>query len=267
MGWGIHSGGSARCALLVLNKRSPQQALRANSTHDARICLHRQRMFSVSLNDKTTIDNQKQLNELFRTDCLFLQEGGSIVLSGDIALGPNVIFGGTNRISGPARIEAGSVLTNVDLGRNSVVRSHSIISNLKAGDNNLFGPFCFIRDDCVVENDVILGAHVEIARSSFGSGVKISHRVFVADASIGRNTIIGAGTVFCNFDGKARQPISVGAEVTVGSGTMLVAPLSIGDNVVIGAGSVVTKDLSSDTKFVQMRQSYTTMRTTLKASA
>jgi bifunctional UDP-N-acetylglucosamine pyrophosphorylase/glucosamine-1-phosphate N-acetyltransferase len=156
--------------------------------------IDRQRMFSISFKDKTTIDNQKQLNQLFRTDCLFLQEGASIVLSGDIALGPNVIFVGTNRISGPASIEAGSVLTNVDLGRNTVVRCHSIISNLKAGDNNLFGPFCFIRDDCVVENDVILGAHVETARSSFGSGVKISHRAFVGDARIGRNTIIGAGT-------------------------------------------------------------------------
>jgi bifunctional UDP-N-acetylglucosamine pyrophosphorylase/glucosamine-1-phosphate N-acetyltransferase len=211
-------------------------------------------MFSISFKDKTTIDNQKQLNELFRSDCLFLQEGGSVVLSGDITLGPNVIFAGDNRISGPAKIEAGSALTNVELGCDNVVRSHSILSDLKAGDNNLFGPFCFIRDNCVVEHHAILGAHVETARSRFGSGVKISHRAFVGDASIGRNTIIGAGTVFCNFDGKDRQPIVVGADVLVGSGTMLVAPLSIGDNVVIGAGSVVTKDLPAATKFVQMRR-------------
>jgi bifunctional UDP-N-acetylglucosamine pyrophosphorylase / glucosamine-1-phosphate N-acetyltransferase len=224
-------------------------------------------MFSISLEDNTTIDSQKQLRELFRTDCLFLQEGGSIVFTGDITLGPNVIFGGTNRISGPATIEAGSVLTDVDLGRNNIVRSHSVISNLKAGDNNVFGPFCFIRDNCVVENDAILGAYVETARSSFHSGVKISHRAFVGDASIGRNTIIGAGTVFCNYDGTSRRPISVGADVTVGSGTMLVAPLTIGDNIIIGAGSVVTRDLSANTKFVQTRQNHTTTRTTLKASA
>jgi bifunctional UDP-N-acetylglucosamine pyrophosphorylase / glucosamine-1-phosphate N-acetyltransferase len=212
-------------------------------------------MFSKSLKDNTTIDDQTQLNELFQTDCLFLQKGGSVVLSGDIVLGPNVIFAGTNRISGPARIDAGSVLTNVDLGRNTIIRSHSIISDLKAGDDNIFGPFCFIRDGCAVGNDVILGTHVEATRSSFGSGVKISHRAFVGDASIGRNTIIGAGAVFCNFDGNGRRPISIGAGVTVGSGTMLVAPLSIGDNVVIGAGSVVTKDLPADTKFVQIRGS------------
>jgi bifunctional UDP-N-acetylglucosamine pyrophosphorylase/glucosamine-1-phosphate N-acetyltransferase len=215
--------------------------------------INRQYMFSILLEGKTTIDNQKRLNELFRTDCLFLREGGSIVLSGDIALGPNVIFAGSNRISGPARIETGSVLTDVELGRNNIVRSHSVISNLKAGDNNLFGPFCFVRDGCMVENDVILGAHVETTRSSFRSGVKISHRAFVGDASVGRNTIIGAGTVFCNFDGTGRQSISIGDGVTVGSGTMLVAPLSIGDNIIIGSGSVVTKDLSANTKFVQKR--------------
>ena len=212
-------------------------------------------MFSISFKDRTTIDSQKQLNELFRSDCLFLQEDGSVLLSGDITLGPNVIFAGDNRILGPATIEAGSALTNVELGRNNVVRSHSILSDLKAGDNNIFGPFCFIRDNCVVEHDAILGAHVETARSSFGSGVKISHWAFVGDADVGRGTIIGAGTVFCNFDGKGRQSIVVGADVLVGSGTMLVAPLSIGDNVVIGAGSVVTKDLPADTKFVQIRRS------------
>jgi bifunctional UDP-N-acetylglucosamine pyrophosphorylase/glucosamine-1-phosphate N-acetyltransferase len=174
-------------------------------------------------------------------------------LSDDIAVGPNVIFKGDCRISGPARIEAGSALTNVELGRNNVVRSHSILSDMKAGDNNIFGPFCFIRDNCRVEHDVILGAHVETTRSSFGAGVKISHQAFVGDARIGRNTIIGAGTIFCNFDGHGRQPVSVGAHVMVGSGTMLIAPLSIGDDVVIGAGSVVTANLAAGTKYIQKR--------------
>jgi bifunctional UDP-N-acetylglucosamine pyrophosphorylase/glucosamine-1-phosphate N-acetyltransferase len=211
-------------------------------------------MFSTFFQDAITIDSQQRLNELFRSDCLFLQEGGRVVLSGEITLGPNVIFSGHSRILGPARIETGSTLTNVELGRNNVVRAHSVLSDLKAGDNNIFGPFCFIRDHCAVEHDAILGAHVETARSRFASGVKISHRAFVGDADIGRNTIIGAGSVFCNFDGHGRQPISIGSDVTVGSGTMLVAPLSIGDNVVIGAGSVVTKDLAANTKFVQPRR-------------
>ena len=211
-------------------------------------------MFSNFFHDAATIDSQERLNELLGSDCLFLHEGGSVVLSGEITLGPNVIFAGHNRIVGPARIEAGSTLTNVELGANNVVRAHSILSDLKAGDNNIFGPLCFIRDNCLVEHDSILGAHVETARSRFASGVKISHRAFVGDADVGRNTIIGAGCVFCNYDGKGRQPISVGSDVTIGSGTMLVAPLAIGDNVVIGAGSVVTKDLAADTKFVQRRR-------------
>ena len=211
-------------------------------------------MFSNFFQEPTTIDSQQRLSELFRSDCLFLQQGGSVVLSGDITLGPNVIFAGVNRIVGPARIEAGSALTNVELGQDNVVRAHSILSDLKAGDHNTFGPFCFIRDHCSVEHDAILGAHVETTRSRFASGVKISHRAFVGDADVGRNTIIGAGTVFCNFDGKGRQPISVGSDVIVGSGSMLVAPISIGDNVLIGAGSVVTKDLEAGTKFVQSRR-------------
>jgi bifunctional UDP-N-acetylglucosamine pyrophosphorylase/glucosamine-1-phosphate N-acetyltransferase len=210
-------------------------------------------MFRASLEEVTTVRRQEVLRDLFQTDQLFLADGAAVTLCGSVVLGPNVIFVGDSRLTGPITIETGCVLTNVHLGRDSLVRAYSILSDLKAGDRNLFGPFCFIRDNCRAEDDCILGAHLEATRSEFGSGVKISHRAFVGDARVGAGTIIGAGVVFCNFDGERRQATSVGAYVTIGSGSLIVPPLSIGDGATIAAGSVVTKSLPAGAKFIQKR--------------
>lgn len=115
------------------------------------------------------------------------------------------------------------------------------------------GPFCFLRDGCVVADRCILGAHVEAARSTFASGVRISHRAFVGDAEIGEDAIIGAGVVFCNYDGKGRQPSRIGARVTLGSGVLIVSPISVGDAALIAAGSTITKDVPAGARIIQKR--------------
>ena len=194
------------------------------------------------------------LGDLFQTDSLYLDAGASLAMRGRIVLAPNVIFAGNCTLDGPALIEAGSHLTNVELGPESRVRAHSVLSDLKAGQRNLFGPFCFVRDGCRVGDDVILGAHVEAARSLFASGVKVSHHAFIGDAEVGRDTILGASTVFCNYVREGgRQQARIGADVMVGSGTMLVAPLAIGDGATIGAGSVISKDVPAGARIIQKR--------------
>jgi bifunctional UDP-N-acetylglucosamine pyrophosphorylase/glucosamine-1-phosphate N-acetyltransferase len=169
-------------------------------------------------------------------------------------LGSEVTLSGNSRFHGSTRIDNGSILENVSFGRDNVVRAYSLISDVEAGDRNIFGPFCFIRDNCRIADDCILGAHVETARSSFGNRVKVSHRAFVGDADIAQNTIIGAGVVFCNYDGKGgRQGTRIGSGVTVGSGSLLIPPLEIGKNTIIAAGSTVTKSVAAGTTLIQKR--------------
>jgi|GEM_PF-4643681 len=210
-------------------------------------------MFSATFDDATTIRDEAELRARLGTDQIYLASDGAVTLSGTVTVGPNVSFAGACVIGAGAVIETGSVLTSVTLGGDNRVRAYSVLSDLVAGDGNLFGPFCFIRDQCEVGDRSILGAHVETARSRFGSGVKISHRAFVGDADIGADTIIGAGAVFCNFDGQGRQSTRVGARTAIGSGVLLVAPLTIEDDVTIGAGSVVTKDLAAGARLIQKR--------------
>lgn len=211
------------------------------------------RMFTAVFEHETTFSNVHELRAAFSTDRLYLEASAAVVFRGRIALGPEVSFGGNCRLADCCSVEQGSILTDVSLGEGSRVRAYSILSGVQAGRDNLFGPFCFLRDGCVVADRCILGAHVEAARSSFASGVKISHRAFVGDAEIGEESIVGAGVVFCNWDGAGRQPTRVGARVMIGSGVMVVPPLAMGDGVLIAAGSTISKDVPSGAKIIQKR--------------
>jgi len=210
-------------------------------------------MFTAVFHRQVQFRSQADLTGRFESDRVTLAPGTELDLEGEVTLSPDIIFSGRCHLTGPIRVEIGSLLTNVKLGPRTIVRAYSILTGVIAGGGNLFGPFCFVRDDCVVGNDCILGAHVETTRSRFGNQVKISHRAFVGDAIIGDNVIIGAGVVFCNFDGQERQPTRVGLGVTIGSGSLLVPPITIGDGVLIGAGSIVTKNLAEGTKLIQKR--------------
>jgi bifunctional UDP-N-acetylglucosamine pyrophosphorylase/glucosamine-1-phosphate N-acetyltransferase len=210
-------------------------------------------MFKATFKMPTTIESESLLRQLFHSERLYLMPDSQVVFEGEITLGSEITFSGHCHLLDSTHIENGSILTNVRLGYGNVVRAYSVLSDFVGGDRNLFGPFCFIRNNCRAANDCILGAHVETARSIFGNGVKISHRAFVGDADIGDQTIIGAGVVFCNFDGTGRQHTRVGANVTVGSGSLLVPPLTIGEGTIIAAGSTITVDVPAGAKIIQKR--------------
>ena len=63
---------------------------------------------------------------------------------------------------------------------------------------------------------------------------------------VGEGANIGAGTIFCNYDGFNKHFTDVGKGAFVGSNTSLVAPVKIGDGAYIGSGSVITKDVAPD---------------------
>jgi bifunctional UDP-N-acetylglucosamine pyrophosphorylase/glucosamine-1-phosphate N-acetyltransferase len=88
-----------------------------------------------------------------------------------------------------------------------------------------------------------MGNFGEIKNSYLGPGSKMGHFSYIGDATIGSNVNIGAGTITCNFDGKQKHHTDIGADVFIGSDTMLVAPVKIGEGARTGAGAVVTKDL------------------------
>jgi bifunctional UDP-N-acetylglucosamine pyrophosphorylase / glucosamine-1-phosphate N-acetyltransferase len=210
-------------------------------------------MFEASFPSARRIDSEEELRAAFGCDRLNLGAAAEVTFRGIITLAADVAFRGQCQLEDGNTIDQGSILTDVTLGRSNQIRPYSVLTRVQSGDRNVFGPFCFVRDDCRVGDDCILGAHVEAARSTFASGVKISHRAFIGDAELGTETIVGAGVVFCNWDGAGRQPTRVGAGVTLGSGSLLVPPLTIGDAALVGAGSTITRDVPAGARIIQKR--------------
>lgn len=204
----------------------------------------------------TTFESCDQLNERFGTSTLTLASKSRATFQGLIGLSNYIEFVGDCFFGAGSCIGSGTYLKNVKLGENTNIRQNSVIVDCQAADNNIFGPFCFVRDYCSVGSNCIVGSHVEMARSSIKDNVKISHQSFVGDAQIHSDVIIGAGVVFCNYDDGCRKLSVVKNDTLIGSGSLLIAPIEIESHVTIGAGSIVKGAVASGSKIVQKRQMF-----------
>lgn len=182
-----------------------------------------------------------------------IKNGSSVVLDKNCSFDSFVTFSGNCLVSSGTKISSGVVLENTNVGINNTIRPYSIITNTTVESNNILGPFCFIRDQSLIKNSCIIGAHVEMTRSTISNNVKISHKAFIGDAWIGENVVIGAGTIFCNWNGSEHCLSEVGSNTLIGSGTLIISPVKIGSHCTIGAGSVVSKDVPRQSRFIQKR--------------
>ena len=103
---------------------------------------------------------------------------------------------------------------------------------------------------CVRARTFGAGAHignfVEVKNTVVHEGAKAMHLTYLGDASVGRDTNIGAGTITCNYDGVAKHETKIGNRVFIGSDTALVAPVRVGDGAYVAAGSIITENVPAD---------------------
>ncbi len=102
------------------------------------------------------------------------------------------------------------------------------------GDRSVFTMPASLSD----HDYIVVGS--ELARND---RAKVNHLSYVGDASVGKATNIGAGTITCNYDGANKHATEIGDGVFIGSDTMLVAPVQIGDRATTAAGSTVTQNV------------------------
>jgi bifunctional UDP-N-acetylglucosamine pyrophosphorylase/glucosamine-1-phosphate N-acetyltransferase len=151
------------------------------------------------------------------------------VIGKDSVIYPNVYFG-----------------SQVTLGENCEVYSFSHLEGVEAGNSCRIGPFARIRPKTKMAEGVRVGNFVEIKSMNLQAKVKASHLSYLGDGEIGENSNVGAGTIFCNYDGYAKHRTQIGKDVFIGSNVALVAPLQVGNRAIIGAGSVITEDVEED---------------------
>ena len=128
----------------------------------------------------------------------------------------------------------------------AVIGAHSLIDSSRVGKKAQIGPFSRLRPGTDIRAGAHVGSFVEMKKTVLGEGSKAPHLSYLGDATIGRETNVGAGTITCNYDGVAKHPTTIGNRVFIGSDTALVAPVRIGDGAYVGAGSVITENVPAD---------------------
>lgn len=151
------------------------------------------------------------------------QVGGGAVIE------PFVVFGPGAVVEGGARI-----------------RSFSHIEGARVASGAEVGPYARLRPGADLAEGVRVGNFVEVKNVTMARGSKANHLAYLGDGTVGEKANVGAGVIFCNYDGFNKARTEVGAGAFVGSNSSLVAPVSIGAGAVVGSGSVVTEDAPAD---------------------
>ncbi|MFA5958427.1 bifunctional UDP-N-acetylglucosamine diphosphorylase/glucosamine-1-phosphate N-acetyltransferase GlmU [Hyphomicrobium sp.] len=145
----------------------------------------------------------------------------------DVILEPNVIFGPGVTVEAGARILGFCHFEGATIGTGARV-----------------GPFARLRPGADLGADVHIGNFVEVKKTTLGTGAKANHLSYLGDGNVGAGANIGAGTIFCNYDGFNKEKTVIGEGAFIGSNSSLVAPVTIGKGAYIGSGSVITKDVN-----------------------
>ena len=150
------------------------------------------------------------------------------VIGRDVTIEPNVVFN-----------------PGVSVGDGAEIKANCHLEGAKIGAGARIGPFARLRPGAQLGRDVHVGNFVEVKNTIMEAGAKANHLAYLGDGHVGERANIGAGTIFCNYDGFNKHKTEIGPEAFIGSNSALVAPVKIGAGAYVGSGSVITKDVSA----------------------
>ena len=128
----------------------------------------------------------------------------------------------------------------------AVIRAFCHLEGCVVRAGAIVGPYARLRPGADIGEAAHIGNFVEVKKVTVGKGAKANHLSYLGDGSVGAGANIGAGTIFCNYDGFDKHQTHVGANAFIGSNSSLVAPVTIGAGAYTGSGSVITRDVAPD---------------------
>ena len=216
----------------------------------------------VSPKEVAGINNRKQLSEaeavmqkrikdelllsgvtLINADSITIDS--TVTVESDVTIEPQTNLRGNSVIKAGCVIGPGSLVDNSIIGTNTTL-VHSVVSDSEVAENGQIGPFAHIRGKALVGRNCRIGNFVEVKKSTIGHNTNAAHLSYLGDAELGENVNVGAGTITVNYDGRNKHKTVVGDRTKTGANSCLVAPITIGADVTIGAGTVLTKDVEAD---------------------
>lgn len=171
---------------------------------------------------------------------------GEIETGSDVEIDINALFEGKVSLGNGVKIGPNVVIKDSKIADNAIILAGTNIDGAEIGERASVGPYARIRPGTVLKEDTKIGNFVETKNAVIGKGSKANHLSYIGDAQLGENVNIGAGTIFCNYDGANKHKTIVGNNVFVGSNSVLVAPVKLEDNTFVAAGSTVNNDVPRD---------------------
>lgn len=172
--------------------------------------------------------------------------GPEVIVEPDAVLEANVSLRGKTHVATGAHIDVGAVLSDTRVAAGAYVKPYTVASEAVIGEGTHVGPFAHLRPGTELGPECKVGNFVEIKKTKFGRGSKASHLSYLGDGQLGDGVNVGAGTIFCNYDGVNKHVTTLEDGVFIGSDSQLVAPVTVGKNAFVATGTTVTQNVPPD---------------------
>lgn len=169
-----------------------------------------------------------------------------VLLGQDAVIETGVVLRGKTVVGPRAHLDVGCVLTDVVVDEGAELKPYSVLTNSHVGKNAQIGPFSHCRPDSNIGEGAHIGNFVETKKTTIGKGSKANHLAYLGDGVIGAGANIGAGTIFCNYDGFLKHTTRIEDGAFVGSDSQIVAPVTIGAGSYVATGTTVVRDVPAN---------------------
>ena len=151
--------------------------------------------------------------ELAKAEALFQQ----VQRDAFLAAGVTMAAPETVHFAWDTQVGAGSVIEpfvvfgpGAKIAERARIRSFSHIEGATVASGAEVGPYARLRPGTDLAEDVKVGNFVEVKAVRMEKGAKANHLSYLGDGSVGEGANIGAGTIFCNYDGYNKARTEVG---------------------------------------------------------
>jgi bifunctional UDP-N-acetylglucosamine pyrophosphorylase/glucosamine-1-phosphate N-acetyltransferase len=170
----------------------------------------------------------------------------TVLVAPDAVIAPGVRVRGKSSIGAGALVDVGAVITDSEIGARAIIKPYSVITSSRVGEAAEIGPFAHLRPQSDIEAEAHIGNFVETKKTRVRRGAKANHLAYLGDGDIGERANVGAGTIFCNYDGYQKHKTVIGEGAFIGSDSQIVAPVTVGKGAYVGTGTTVTENVPDE---------------------
>ncbi|CAN7415046.1 bifunctional UDP-N-acetylglucosamine diphosphorylase/glucosamine-1-phosphate N-acetyltransferase GlmU [Phenylobacterium sp. LjRoot164] len=218
-------------------------------TDTVKIAVSEGGLVKASIAPESAVMGADTAMQLSQAEAVFQQRRRAHFLADGVQmLAPETVhFSWDTQIAAAALIEQFVVFApGVSVETGAVIRAFSHLEGAVVKAGALIGPYARLRPGAEIGEEAHIGNFVEVKKVKVGPGAKANHLSYLGDGTVGAKANLGAGTIFCNYDGFDKFETHVGEGAFVGSNSALVAPVTIGAGAYTGSGSVITRDVAPD---------------------